>query len=122
MRCRSRWTKLWWTPTASQRHGGRLAGMGAASLLPGAVRRPAAVVVCGISVVLDPQAAPESLGLLRRMHQPIRHRGRDGEGFLALDRSGGGGAPSEARGTAGPMLGFAFRRLKILDLSDAAAQ
>jgi len=81
--------------------------------------------MCGISVLLDRAAAPESLAALARMHAPIRHRGPDGEGFLSVDREGRAhrfdaweAAPWNAR----PLLGAAFRRLKILDLSDAAAQ
>jgi asparagine synthase (glutamine-hydrolysing) len=74
-------------------------------------------------VVLDPAASAGSGAALARMHQPIRHRGPDGEGFLAVDaelraawRQGPGETPADA------LLGMAFRRLKILDLSEAAAQ
>jgi len=80
--------------------------------------------VCGISAVLDPAAGPESAATLLRMHEPIRHRGPDGEGFLAIDRQGrcvrANHAAAVGAGTA--RLGMAFRRLKILDLSEAAAQ
>lgn len=79
--------------------------------------------MCGLSAVLDPQGTPGSGAALLRMHEPIRHRGPDGEGFLAVDgglratcTSGAVGVPPDAR------LGMAFRRLKVLDLSDAAAQ
>jgi asparagine synthase (glutamine-hydrolysing) len=95
--------------------------MGSASLLP---RHSLRSAVCGISVVFDPAAAPESAAALRRMHAPIRHRGPDGEGFLAIERSGRcvradrDAVPHDAE----PLLGLAFRRLKILDLSEAAAQ
>jgi len=81
--------------------------------------------MCGISVVLDRAAAPESRDALARMHAPIRHRGPDGEGFLVVERDGQArrfdtwaAVPVHAR----PLLSAAFRRLKILDLSDAAAQ
>lgn len=79
--------------------------------------------MCGISVLLDP-ACPESVrARLLRMHAPIRHRGPDGEGFLLA--GGGSVRHEEAEGAlpecAAP-LGLAFRRLRILDLSRAAAQ
>lgn len=82
------------------------------------------MTVCGISVVLDRSASPESARRLLRMHEPIRHRGPDGEGFLHVERGGqwhrGDGPIGDAVPT--PLLGMAFRRLKILDLSEAAAQ
>jgi asparagine synthase (glutamine-hydrolysing) len=80
--------------------------------------------VCGISVVLDPAASPDSAGTLLRMHGPIRHRGPDGEGFLTVERTGRCLRTDHegAAGSAEPLLGFAFRRLKILDLSESAAQ
>jgi len=83
--------------------------------------------VCGISVILDPRARADVLQRLRAMHEPIRHRGPDGEGVLLIDpaltphrfadfrASGDAGAPRA-------LAGFAFRRLSILDLSDAASQ
>ena len=58
------------------------------------------------------------------MHAVIRHRGPDGEGFLAE----GNGKVTLAKAAAQlhhasqPRLGFAFRRLKICDLTEAAAQ
>lgn len=45
-------------------------------------------------------------GVLRRLHAPIRHRGPDDERVVELT----------------PQVGMAFRRLKIIDLSDDAAQ
>ena len=60
------------------------------------------------------------------MHGVIRHRGPDGEGFLLCDDRGGvthattPGALNAS--TAAPCVGFAFRRLKICDLSTAADQ
>jgi len=79
--------------------------------------------MCGISVLLDPGGGGvrERLG---RMHAPIRHRGPDGEGFLAVSRDGRAtaGAAVDALPATGTVLGAAFRRLRILDLSAAAAQ
>jgi asparagine synthase (glutamine-hydrolysing) len=79
--------------------------------------------MCGISVLLDPARPAAVRERLLRMHAPIRHRGPDGEGFLL---AGGGSvhhADSEgALPAAGLPLGFAFRRLRVLDLSRAAAQ
>jgi asparagine synthase (glutamine-hydrolysing) len=81
--------------------------------------------MCGISAVLTAKAAPDGASTLVRMHEPIRHRGPDGEGFLLLDRElraerFESAAAFSARRV--PLLGVAFRRLKILDLSEAAAQ
>jgi asparagine synthase (glutamine-hydrolysing) len=81
--------------------------------------------MCGISVLLDRAAAPDGVDALRRMHAPIRHRGPDGEGFLVLERDGRAhrfAAPGAAPAAARPLVGLAFRRLKILDLTEAAAQ
>ena len=81
--------------------------------------------MCGISVLVDRAAPPDAIAALVRMHAPIRHRGPDGEGFLVVERDGAahrfdsaGAAPPAAR----PVVGVAFRRLKILDLTDSAAQ
>ena len=80
--------------------------------------------MCGLALILDP-AAPPTLGeRVRRMHAPIRHRGPDGEGFLGV-RADGSVARAESAGAlagGGFTLGMAFRRLRILDLSEAAAQ
>jgi asparagine synthase (glutamine-hydrolysing) len=81
--------------------------------------------MCGISVLLDRSDAPDGPQSLLRMHAPIRHRGPDGEGFLAVDPEGGAHRAASADGamTAARMrVGLAFRRLKILDLTEAAAQ
>src|SRR5262249_54853801 len=60
---------------------------------------------------------------LRRMHAPIRHRGPDGEGFLVVEDGRAHRAPSlGATPAAGLRVGLAFRRLKIVDLTEAAAQ
>jgi asparagine synthase (glutamine-hydrolysing) len=80
--------------------------------------------MCGISVLLDPAAGGGVRERLRRLHAPIRHRGPDGEGFLAVDRAGRPtrGESVDALPFAGTVLAAAFRRLRILDLSPAAAQ
>ena len=81
--------------------------------------------MCGISVLLDRSAAPDGPASLLRMHAPIRHRGPDGEGFLFVDAEGRAHrTPSAdaAAPAAGMRVGLAFRRLKILDLTEAAAQ
>jgi asparagine synthase (glutamine-hydrolysing) len=81
--------------------------------------------MCGIAVVLDGRAAPGLGGRLLRMHEALAHRGPDGEGFLLVDPDG---APRRiaAAATVDPgaaaRLAVAFRRLSILDLTDAAAQ
>ena len=57
------------------------------------------------------------------MHRPIPHRGPDGEGFLLVPRHGAGRRFAAAGAVEGEAVaGLAFRRLKILDLSEAAAQ
>jgi asparagine synthase (glutamine-hydrolysing) len=81
--------------------------------------------MCGISALLDRAASPGGVESLARMHAPIRHRGPDGEGFLVVDASDRAlRLPSlHAAPTATRMrVGLAFRRLKILDLTEAAAQ
>src|SRR5687768_540343 len=79
--------------------------------------------MCGISVVLGEPSA-ENRPRLARMHEPIRHRGPDGEGFLFIDAEGRCQRhASWPEGESAPVsVGVAFRRLKILDLSEAAAQ
>ena len=81
--------------------------------------------MCGISVILDPRHPARLVERLIAMHAVIRHRGPDGEGFLAADRNGGvayGATPDILHSTAAPRVGFAFRRLKICDLSALADQ
>lgn len=66
--------------------------------------------MCGIAGFLDPRpaiAAAEWPAILASMRNAIRHRGPDDEGDL-IDREGG--------------LGFAFRRLSIIDLSPLGHQ
>src|SRR6185436_2993213 len=80
--------------------------------------------MCGISVLLDRAAAPDGVAALMRMHAPIRHRGPDGEGFLVVEPDGRAHrftAPGAAPAAVRPRVGLAFRRLKILDLTEAAA-
>lgn len=67
--------------------------------------------------MFDPRARAGLSARLRAMHEPIRHRGPDGEGFLLV-----GPDLSPCASDAPALLGFAFRRLRILDLSDAASQ
>ena len=81
--------------------------------------------MCGISVVLGPQPSPEVRSLAARLHAPAAHRGPDGERFLLVDAAGRTDLlPSLDAPAAGgpPVLGFGFRRLRIRDLSEAAAQ
>ncbi len=61
--------------------------------------------MCGLAGVLNYDAEPVSPVQLRRMADAVAHRGPDGEGFF----------------TDGP-LGFAHRRLAIIDLSPAGHQ
>ena len=61
--------------------------------------------MCGICGIYDIGGAPASPEALRSMSDAIVHRGPDGEGHM----------------TDGP-LGLGHRRLKIIDLSEAAAQ
>lgn len=93
--------------------------------------------MCGISAVVGGRPGRAVERALEAMHSPIRHRGPDGEGFLRIDRAAGwtlwdprtrtrrSGPPAEgssAKTTDDTVAGLAFRRLKILDLTDAAAQ
>src|SRR5882724_4747294 len=81
--------------------------------------------MCGISVVLDPRNPTRLVERLVAMHAVIRHRGPDGEGFLAADTGGTvtcSAAAADLGSIAVPRIGFAFRRLKICDLSEAANQ
>ena len=74
--------------------------------------------MCGISFALDRGSALDAARLVARMHATIPHRGPDGEGFLAglqrFDRI------EEMPG--GAHVAAAFRRLNILDVTDAASQ
>jgi asparagine synthase (glutamine-hydrolysing) len=81
--------------------------------------------MCGISALLDRAALPDGVAVLRDMHQPIRHRGPDGEEFLLVDPAGRAERFDHLDAlptTPDVRVGLAFRRLKIIDLSDAASQ
>jgi len=80
--------------------------------------------MCGISAVVDYARSSESVRTLLRMHAPIPHRGPDAERFLIID---GDWQPhlidsAEAVPQTAMIAGVAFRRLRIVDLSDAASQ
>ena len=81
--------------------------------------------MCGISILLDPAGSPRFVSRLVAMHAVIRHRGPDGEGFLIADGDGAvvrSETADRLAELANPRVGFAFRRLKICDLSEAANQ
>ena len=93
--------------------------------------------MCGISGIYHFERQGKlDTGLLREMNRRIRHRGPDDEGFLLIDTAGGkatayAGAESQAAVKAkyAPFeqaenadLGFGFRRLAILELSEAGHQ
>jgi asparagine synthase (glutamine-hydrolysing) len=81
--------------------------------------------MCGISVILNRTGSPELALRLLAMHAVIRHRGPDGEGFVLVDEHGAvtrGDHADAVRTSAPARIGFAFRRLKICDLTEAAAQ
>src|SRR5262245_3247862 len=81
--------------------------------------------MCGISAILDPTGSPKLISRLLAMHAAIRHRGPDGEGFLVVDDRGvttRSETVDQVGAVAAPRIGFAFRRLKICDLTEAAAQ
>src|SRR5262245_39079896 len=79
--------------------------------------------MCGVSAILDRSAAPDTIPTLIALHEPIRHRGPDDEGFLVgSDESLEPPTRSPPAARPGIRWGLAFRRLKILDLSDAASQ
>jgi asparagine synthase (glutamine-hydrolysing) len=80
--------------------------------------------MCGISAVIDRRGSPDAIARVRRMHEPIRHRGPDGEGFLTVDRQF---APRVVHRAAeieprDAIAAIAFRRLNVIDLSDDASQ
>jgi asparagine synthase (glutamine-hydrolysing) len=81
--------------------------------------------MCGISILLDPTGSPDLVSRLLAMHSVIRHRGPDGEGFLTMDQAAAvvrSNTADKLHSAAAPRVGFAFRRLKICDLSEAADQ
>ncbi|MCR4278609.1 MAG: asparagine synthase (glutamine-hydrolyzing) [bacterium] len=61
--------------------------------------------MCGISGIVTRDGRAPDEGRLRRMSEKIRHRGPDGDGILLLDG-----------------IGFAHRRLAILDLTEKGSQ
>jgi len=78
--------------------------------------------LCGISFVLAPDGR-RITDKLFRLHAPIRHRGPDGECLIALTRAGSFQILTGPEDSVdGVVAGLAFRRLKILDLSEAAMQ
>jgi len=80
--------------------------------------------MCGISAVIATSSSPDVTRRALRMHTPIVHRGPDGEGVLLFDGREtsqfheAGAVPADSASS----VAFAFRRLKIVDLTDAAAQ
>jgi asparagine synthase (glutamine-hydrolysing) len=79
--------------------------------------------MCGISVLVSSSASPAHGAALAAMHAPIRHRGPDDERAVVVHDGAAVrvavGALAEAPSFTA---GMAFRRLKIVDLSDASAQ
>jgi asparagine synthase (glutamine-hydrolysing) len=69
--------------------------------------------MCGICGFLHVQGAPVDVALGERMMELLRHRGPDGSGQLAVPGQPSGSSPS---------LFLGHRRLKIIDLSEAARQ
>jgi asparagine synthase (glutamine-hydrolysing) len=61
--------------------------------------------MCGIAGIFNLNGNPCSLPLIKKIAEPIAHRGPDGEGFYVKNN-----------------LAFAHKRLAILDLSDKGAQ
>jgi asparagine synthase (glutamine-hydrolysing) len=77
--------------------------------------------MCGISVVVDNSDTPSASEIAVRMHSMIRHRGPDGEGFSVVE-DGHHKLSKVAPQPAPSHIAAAFRRLKIIDLSENAAQ
>src|SRR5712691_3544466 len=81
--------------------------------------------MCGISAVIGSMPAHTASMRAAAMHAPIRHRGPDGNGFLLVDdamRASSATAVEALPAEGRAVVAFAFRRLKIVDLSEAAAQ
>lgn len=80
--------------------------------------------MCGISAILDRRGSAGVLPALLRMHAQIRHRGPDGDGFLTvgIDGSASRVADSARLSPEVTRAAIAFRRLNVIDLSDAASQ
>jgi asparagine synthase (glutamine-hydrolysing) len=78
--------------------------------------------LCGISFVLDPSGGTSVASLVRRLHEPIRHRGPDAERFLIFGRDGVFETPDTLHDREAAIAAGAFRRLKIIDVSDESMQ
>ena len=65
------------------------------------------VIMCGIAGIISPNNSLVQQQRLQYMADALKHRGPDGEGFWVNTQQ---------------TLGFAHRRLAIIDLSNAAAQ
>ena len=85
--------------------------------------------MCGISAIVTFRKAPTGTieRAIRVMHSALAHRGPDGEGFLIIDSSYShrrlrrlDGADKQSWSDA--RIAIAFRRLKIQDVSEDAAQ
>jgi asparagine synthase (glutamine-hydrolysing) len=79
--------------------------------------------VCGIAAVFRPETV--STEDLQRMAQSLEHRGPDGYGYLLFEPASGVRVTHNeepAATSAGARVGFAHRRLSILDLSADADQ
>jgi asparagine synthase (glutamine-hydrolysing) len=81
--------------------------------------------MCGIAGIVAPREV--QAGLLGRMSSALRHRGPDGTGLMRYSAAGGirvvpgdGACPPLPEG--GGTVGFAHRRLAIIDLSEANGQ
>jgi asparagine synthase (glutamine-hydrolysing) len=76
--------------------------------------------MCGLAGIVTPRGVDG--GVLRAMASALEHRGPDGEGFLRWHDGETLRARPQPDGTAADTVGFAFRRLAILDLTHAADQ
>jgi asparagine synthase (glutamine-hydrolysing) len=76
--------------------------------------------MCGLAGIVNRRGV--DAGVLQGMASALEHRGPDGEGFLRWHGGGPLRAATEAGGKAADTVGFAFRRLAILDLTHAADQ
>lgn len=85
--------------------------------------------MCGIAGVFNIDHRAVTLSVLSRMAEVLRHRGPDGQGFVLLDSQAERPKRFESREAVarepdglGCDLGFAHRRLAIIDLSATGAQ
>src|SRR6266571_4060149 len=131
-RSRPRWSVFW--PTRRGCAGWRRGPCGGRHPIPGR-HRPAACArwrteaeMCGIAGALSLDGSPVRHGSIRAMTRALIHRGPD-EGSVVLlepDRgpaAGGCGAGGRRpEGPGSPVVGLGHRRLKVIDLSGAAAQ